>query len=277
VSARSARRGRVRLAYDLRGEGPVVLLLQGLGMAGGMWLALPGGLLKSGLCVVVPDNRGAGASSSPLPPYSMHALADDAAAVLEDAGRGPAVVVGISLGGMIAQRLALRRPDLVRGLVLCATTCGLPHGRFPRVSFLALVGRAATGDAGAVRALHGLLVGPGTLERSPGLFTEWERTAASLPFTWRGFLGQLAAAATHSTGFELGRLRCPVEVVAGSEDRIIPPENSRVLAERIPGARLTLIPGAGHAFPLEARRALPDAIRRVLARLDERYPESHRL
>jgi len=262
-------RGKVKIAYDRRGDGPPVVLVQGLGMNGGMWLALAGGLVKSGFKVVVPDNRGTGASDAPRPPYRMRELADDLAAVLEDSGVGPALVVGISLGGMIAQHLALRHPAQVGGMVLAATTCGPPVGNLPRVGFIPLMLRSLLGDRRALRPLRLWLVHERSLERNPEIFAAWDREARRQPTPWSGLMGQLAAAAGHSTGFQLGRIRCPVEVIAGSDDRIIPPESARILARRIPGAHLTVVPDAGHAFPLEAPRALPEAIGRVQARITE--------
>ena len=83
-------RDGVRLAYELRGpmDGPLIALIQGLGLAGRMWLDLPHGLTRMGYRVVIPDNRGTGASDAPWPPYAITTMADDAAAVLEDVGRG---------------------------------------------------------------------------------------------------------------------------------------------------------------------------------------------
>jgi pimeloyl-ACP methyl ester carboxylesterase len=267
MSQRFIQRGRVRIAYELLGDGPLVALVQGLGLPGRMWLGLSGGLVKSGHSVIVPDNRGTGSSDAPLPPYRMGTLADDLAAVLEDAARGPALVVGISLGGMIAQHLALRHPRRVSGLVLAATTCGPPVGTLPNLRLLPPMVRSLAGDARALGELRRLLVNPQTLARTPRLFDEWDRQMSRQAWRWSGFAGQLAAAALHSTGLSLGRVRCPVEVIAGDADRIVPPVNSRILARRIPAAALTLVPGAGHAFPLEAPAALPAAIRRVAARI----------
>lgn len=259
------RRG-VRLAYERRGNGPLVVLAQGLGLPGSMWLQLPGGLVKSGYTVVTPDARGTGRSDAPLPPYTMRQLAEDLAAVILEVGQGPALVVGLSFGGMVAQHLALRHPDLVSGLVLAATSCGLPHGKLPNLSFLALLPRSFRGDPKAVRAIRELLVHPRTLADNPALFEAWDRQITKVPVRWQGLGGQLAAAALHSTGFFLGRIRCPTVVVAGDADRIVPPDNARILAARIPGARLMLLPGAGHAFPLEQPGALPRAIRSVQQR-----------
>jgi len=272
MSQHFVRRGRARLAYELLGEGPPVALVQGLGLPGRMWLGLSGGLVKSGHSVIVPDNRGTGSSDAPLPPYRMRTLADDLAAVIEDAARGPALVVGISLGGMIAQHLTLRHPRLVGGLVLAATTCGPPFGTLPNLGFVPRMIRSLAGDRRALEELRGLLVNPQVLARNPRLFDEWDRQLSRQAWRWSGFVGQLGAAALHSTGLSLGRIRCPVEVIAGDADRIVPPLNSRILARRISGAALTLVPGAGHAFPLEDPRALPAAIRRVAARIGERAP-----
>lgn len=263
-------RDGVRLAYERRGPagGPTVALVQGLGLAGRMWLDLPFGLARRGYTVIIPDNRGTGASDAPLPPYAMPTLADDLAALLADAACGPALVVGISMGGMVAQHLALRHPRLVRGQVLAASTCGLPYGKLPSPRFVRVVLRSVFGDPRqAMDEMRLLLVHERSLARNPQLFRRWDRAVATCPIGWRGLLGQLAAAGAHSTGALLSRIRCPTEVVTGEDDRVIPSENSRILAARIPGAALTVLPRSGHAFPLEHPRALPEALARLEARL----------
>jgi pimeloyl-ACP methyl ester carboxylesterase len=267
MSQHVVHRGGVRLGYERRGSGPAVVLIPGLGMPGRMWLTLPGGLVKTGFTVVIPDNRGAGRSDVPWPPYRMRDLADDVASVMRSAGETPALVVGISLGGMIAQVLALRHPDAVSGLVLAATTPGLPLARPAHLGFLALMVRLHLGDQRALEPLRLRIVHPRSLERNPHLLDPWDAVARREPTSLTGLLGQLSAAAMHRTGLSLARIRCPTEVIAGEDDLIIPPVNSRILARRIAGATLTLLPGAGHAFPLEVPAALPDAIRRVHQRV----------
>lgn len=266
MSLHFVQRRRIRLAYERRGSGPLVVLVQGIGLDGRMWIGLPGALLKSGFCVITPDTRGTGYSDTPLPPYRMRDLADDLADVIRHAREGPAIVVGLSLGGMIAQHLALRSPKLVRGLVLAATTCGLPHGRQANLHALALIFRTLGGDERVKQQVARLLVHRRSLEKNPRIFSSWIEQIQRSPRQPRGMLGQLLAAVGHSTGFSLHRITCPTVVLAGDDDRVIPPDNASIIARRIPGAELVMLPDAGHVFPLEVPAALPDAIKQVQQR-----------
>lgn len=248
------------MAYSAVGRGRPVVLVQGLAMPGKMWLDLPKRIEERGLCAVIPDARGTGASDTPLPPYTIPMLADDLAAVILDADLGPAIVVGISLGGMTAQELALRHPELAEGLVLAATTCGRPLGKMPGFGAgLALV-RGLMGDRRVMRETAELLVHPENLRKNPLLLEDWAARLRTVRIRRWGVLGHASAALTHATGFSLGRITCPTAVITGDSDRVVPPENSRILAERLPNARLFTVPGAGHCFPLEDLSALPGAV-----------------
>ena len=265
---RSVTRKGVVLSYRVsgcgRGRGPVVVLVQGLAFPGEMWLSLPATLAEAGYTVVTPDNRGSGRSSKPWRPYRLRTMAEDLAAIIDEISPGaPVVVVGISLGGMIAQELAIRYPEHVKGLVLAATSCGLLSGAWPRLGDALTMVRASLGARGMDEALHRVLVHPDSRQQRPGLFDEWDRVLAACGRSALGTTGQLLAILTHHSRGALKHIRCPTVVLAGDSDWLIPPGNAAILADRIPNAELQILPRAGHAFPLEVPDALPKAIQRV--------------
>jgi pimeloyl-ACP methyl ester carboxylesterase len=240
-----------RIYYDVLGtEGPHVVLVQGLGLSSTFWFDLPRRLTVEGAgpCrVIVVDNRGVGRSDRPWGPYRMGQLADDVAAVLDAAGVARAFVVGISLGGMIAQHVALRHAGRVAGLGLLATTPGLPHGVLPApVTLWALLRLPLARDP---RMVARILLSRKHLPQARQLLAKWPAAMRAEPIAPHVFFAQFAAAAGHMAALRLGSIRCPTVVVAGAEDEVIPPENSRVLARRIPGAVLEMLPDVGHAIP----------------------------
>lgn len=254
------------LAYRLEGEGPLVVLVQGLAFPGKMWLTLPGTLVDLGYRVLVPDNRGSGLSAKPWRPYRMKTMAAELAAVIREVQEAPALVVGISLGGMIAQHLAIDHPDRVSGLVLAATTCGHPFGKLANPLGLIPMLRFALGPKQIDKGLKHVLVHPSSRKGDPELFKNWDRVLAESHRSVIGTIGQLMAAVTHNTYFGLGRISCPTMVITGDSDRLIPPANSKILARRIPGAELRVVPRAGHAFPLEYPEVMPEAVQRIVER-----------
>jgi pimeloyl-ACP methyl ester carboxylesterase len=191
-------------------------------------------------------------------------MADDALAVLDQAKVDRALVVGISLGGMIAQHVALRRPERILGLGLLATTPGLPQGRLPRArALLTLLARGLARGSAPTAGLPEILLSARDRPRAGELLAGWPEAFAADQRSLRGFLGQLAAAATHSTASRLQAIRCPTVIVAADEDVLQPPDNSRLLAQRIPHAHLEVLTGVGHAIPLGD----PQVVARCLARL----------
>jgi 3-oxoadipate enol-lactonase len=245
-----------RIFYETIGQGPPLVLLQGLGLSSRFWLTAPERLAER-FRVVLVDNRGTGRSDRPLGLYTTGLMAQDVLAAVDELGLESFALAGISMGGMIAQEVALRaRPGRISGLVLLATTCGLPGGRIPAPSAILTLLRSAQRTPERLQAVRRLLVSVEALDANPRLFEDFERLMAADPVAPGVFLRQLMAASLHSTARRLGRIRCPTLVVTGEEDKLIPPANSRVLAARIPGARLLTLPGLGHAFPLEEREVL---------------------
>ena len=256
-----------RIHYRVVGdEGPNVVLLQGLGLASGFWFEQPDLLAsdpKDPYRVLLIDNRGTGKSEAPPAPYHMNQMADDVAAAMVAADFPSAIVVGISMGGMIAQHVALRHPDKVRGLVLMATTMGLPHGRPPGATALATLLSLVFGKPNAAGGLARLLLPKKHLDRKRELLSEWPAAFKANPMTRHAFVGQLAAVLGHSTGFRLRKIACPTVVITGDDDILVPGVNSERLAKRIPNAMLEIVPGTGHGIPILDRQVVRRALDRV--------------
>jgi 3-oxoadipate enol-lactonase len=260
--------GKARIHYETSGtEGPWVVLIQGLGLSSRFWFEVPEALTKGPdpWRVVTVDNRGVGMSDRPhWPPYTMGSMADDVAAVLDHAGIARAYVVGISLGGMIAQHVALRHPDRVAGLVLIATSAGLAHMRMPRardlVTFMALPFNGGLRPRESVsEPFARLLLSRKDSERAEELLAGWPEALGTHPTPLRVFMAHFASILGHWTGWRLGRVTCPTVILAGDDDSLLPLDNARALARLMPGSHLEVIPG-GHILhagdPACVRRAL---------------------
>jgi 3-oxoadipate enol-lactonase len=240
---------------------PVLLLIMGLGLGARSWDQLPA-RLSDRFRVIIFDNRGTGRSGRKIGITGIHTFADDAAAVLRAAGAGeeqPAFVFGISLGGMIAQELVLRHPRLVRALALGATNTGPRSSRFASVrsglQFLALI---TLGAGKGARRLARLCISPEFHAQSPAEFDRWAKGLDRAGP--RASLAQLFAVLRHSTHRRLPSLKLPTLIIGGDRDLIIPFENSRLIAKLIPGAKLVVLEGAGHVFPLEQPQRTVDAL-----------------
>lgn len=248
------RRGRrLRLFYEVRGEphAPPLLLIRGLARNLLHWGRLTE-LLSADFRLILFDNRGMGRSDVPAPPYLTSSMASDAAQVMRAAGYQQAHVFGMSLGGMIAQELALRHPAQVQSLVLGATRSG--PGTGPRIAPKVILQMLAAGrlrpDEAIAQTAH-LALGEGFMREQPEVVASWQRLAREYPPARAGFIGQLLAGALHNTTRRLSRVQAPTLVVTGDADNLIHADHSKALAERIPGARLHVLPGAGHDFTTE--------------------------
>ncbi|MGZ3406142.1 MAG: alpha/beta fold hydrolase [Polyangia bacterium] len=231
-------------------DAPPLLLIMGLALSSGAWDSLPA-RLQDRFRVIVYDNRGVGGSKRSRGWHRMRDYAGDAAVVLRAAGveETGAFVFGISMGGMIAQELALQHPKLVRSLILGATHAGWRHSHKPDLEvLLSLVGANLLGPSAHPRIAPLLVSREFGRERRHEL-QRWLRAAGVGPPL--AVLRQMAAILGHSTMHRLDRIHCPTLVVTGTDDRLVPAINSRILHARIPDARLVELPGAGHVFPLE--------------------------
>lgn len=248
-----ARNGEVELNYEVHGDGEPLLLVQGLGYAIWGWFRQVPDLAEH-FRVIVFDNRGVGESSKVSEPYTVDDMADDAIAVLDAAGIETAHVLGVSLGGLIAQSLAIRSPDRVRRLVLLATHHGGPDAvPVPEetVRILTDPGEGLTPEE-RIRRNMPPAFRPGWTEEHPGEFDDVvrRRLEAGQP-PWDAYIAQVQAATTADYANRVGQIRVPTLVAAGEGDRVVPSENAKLLADKIPGARRELHPSGGHLVMME--------------------------
>jgi len=244
--------GGTELYWETAGSGEPLLLVMGLGMpATGWWRAVP--VLAERFRVIAFDNRGSGRSGRTPGPYSVGQLAADALAVLDAAGEASAHVYGVSLGGMVAQELALSAPDRVRSLVLGATTAGGREHELPdeeTVGFLRRRGSMSAEEG--VWASIPYMYGPATLERAAERIADDVEQRLRFPPDRVGYQAQLAAASAHDTVSRIGALAMPALVLHGTADRIVPISNGERLAERLPDAQFEALAGAGHLYLTDA-------------------------
>jgi len=238
----------MKIAWDRRGNGAPLLLIHGLGYARWGWEPVLPELAEQ-FDVILFDNRGIGESDAPPGPYTVAEMAADAVQVLDEAGVARAHVVGTSLGGMIAQELALAYPERVDRLVLACTTPGGQKAHpMPQVT-VALMAEAATLEpAVALRRFVENALAPATVEAHPEIVEQimaYRLATAQEPAAWGA---QAAAGTTFDAYDRLGTISARTLVVTGTEDVVVDPRNSGLIHGLIPDAAYGEFPSCGHMF-----------------------------
>lgn len=247
-----ARGGGSPLYWESTGTGTPVLLIHGLGLSGGAWWRTVDALSPT-LRVITFDHRGIGRSKSLMPAFTTEAMADDAASILDELGLDSAHVYGISLGGMVAQQLALRHPERIRSLVLGATQPGGRRAVYADAEVMAFFRRRSQlGKEEAAWASVEFNYGPRCRAEHPDRIAEDIERRLEQPFNAQAYRAQLFAAAMHNCYARLDRIEVPTFVVHGAHDRVIPAANAHLMAERLPNCRLTVLEDSGHLYPTEA-------------------------
>ena len=249
----------IKLAYDEAGKGPAVLLIHGFPLCRKMWRPQMQALAAAGFRVVVPDLRGFGESDSGAKPGSTDLLADDLIALLDHLGIEKAAVGGMSMGGYVLLNLLARYPQRLSAACFIVT-------------------RADADDETARGKRNHLIaeVNAGRPDTVPNVFTPLlfaDQTVAARSELVEQVRGWMTA--TAPSGLVLGleairdradsssllpKLSIQVLIMGAREDKAIPPEKSTELAERIPGARLCMVPGAGHMVNMEQPEAFNSAL-----------------
>ena len=239
-----------RIAYTLAGpeDGVPLIMSHSLSANHRMWdPQLPA--LTDKYRVVLVDTRGHGQSDAPVGPYTLDQLADDMLAVMDALGIGQAHFCGLSMGGMIAQTLALKAPDRLLSLVLCDTSSAYPPEAKTmwdeRITAARSAGLAATADATLDRWFS-----PGFAAQEPAVMDSVRDMICSTPV--EGYCGCGAAISVLALSGRLGEIELPTLVIVGEDDQGTPVGMAEVIADGIAGARLLILPVARHLANMEA-------------------------
>jgi pimeloyl-ACP methyl ester carboxylesterase len=261
-----AKVGAINLEYYIEGQGPPLLMIMGFGGQANSWSESFLQRLRPHLRVIRFSNRGAGRSDRPEEPATIRLMADDAAGLLSGLGIERAHLFGVSMGGMVAQELALAHPERVGRLVLGCTTAGMSKGVTASPETLALLLPApGLSREEQIRKAWPAICAPAFLESGAAFLEAMLQSSLENPTPIDTLMKQMAAVQAFDSYDRLPRITAPTLIVHGDLDLLAPPDNGRILHERIPGSRLEIIGGAGHMFFWEKPEAAARAIREFLA------------
>jgi 3-oxoadipate enol-lactonase len=274
---RYTRSGELRIAYETRGgwrhRRPWLVLIQGLGFDRTGWDPVAD-LLKRDFRLLLVDNRGSGRSGPTAGRVSVSDLARDVVSVLDTAGLARVHVAGASLGGMVAQEVAIGHPDRVDRLVLACTTPGWPYAYPMPVGTAALLAATRRMDPDvALRRNVANTLSRETARNRPDLverLVEHQRRHRGDPRDWYALM---SAGAWYTGNRRQTGIRAPTLVLHGSDDHVVDPRNAELLARRIPDARLRLFPGLGHLFFWEDPEGFVGEVARFLLLSDGLAPD----
>ena len=257
----------IDIYYEIAGDGEPLLLISGLGYGLWQWHKMVNGLAQY-FKVITVDNRGAGGSDKPPGAYSAKMLAADTAGLLDVIGIEQAIVIGHSMGGFVAQELALSYPEKVHKLVLASTNFGGPHHIPISAEVMAILLDPSGDPVERVRRGAKVAFAPGFADRHPELLDEIVAYRFSNPVPAEAYQSQLQVglgllSAEGAFESRLKHIQAPTIILFGEHDTTVPVGNADLLHSAIPNSTVHIMPGVGHLFPLEA----PDLAVETLVKL----------
>lgn len=254
--------GDLKIRYELKGSGYPLVMIMGFSGSMDWWDPEFIEALAEKYRVLVFDNRGAGRTVTPPEgDFTLDMFAGDTALLMDRLGIDRAHVFGFSMGGIIAQALALRNPEKVSRMVLAGTFCGGRETVMPSPEVSKMLMDTDGGIDGMCARTLKLMFPARFVAENPGFAAEFTERCKRAPITAHNARRQLVASMKTGTWQQLLEIKIPVLVATGTEDILISPENSRILAGRIPGAQLVEYADSGHCFMSTAReKCLKDTI-----------------
>ena len=253
-----------QLYYEVHGDGPPLVLLMGIGYDSSLWTLAQVPALSTEFRVVLMDNRDAGRSSRADHPYRIADMADDVAGLLDSLGIHRSHLLGLSMGGLIAQEFALRHPDRLDGLVLTGTGAAPARSAIDPIEIWSWVkANDPAGDVFGAQQIVSLF--STAFLRNSDAVRDTAKMLASNPYPMdsEAYARQAEAYLQFDARERLGAIKAPTLVVVGEQDLLTPPWVAREVADAIPGARFEVIRGAGssHVVPIER----PDDFNRLVS------------
>lgn len=256
-----------KLYWEESGTGTPLLMIQGLGWSGAMWHRMVPEF-EPHYRVIRYDARGVGRSDVPPGPYPIARMAADAMAILDAAEAGDAHVIACSLGGIVAQEAALTWPERFRSVSLLCTHPAGEEAVWPDTAAMEMLTKRATMPL--EEAIEAALPWTYAPDTPRALIDQDIALRLEIRTTGEGYTNQLTGGLGYpGTAARLPALRVPTLVMTGDADKLVPPANSDILAERIPGARKVVIPGGSHVFFTERPAEASAPILRFLADVDQ--------
>jgi pimeloyl-ACP methyl ester carboxylesterase len=254
----------INIYYEIHGSGAPLVLISGLGYNRWQWHKMVPGLAEQ-FQVITFDNRGVGQTDKPAGPYSAAMLAADTAELLKALGIPKAHVMGHSMGGFIAQEMALSYPKMVDRLILASTNFGGPN-HLPITPEAMAVLSDVTSDP-VTRFKNGLAVStaPGWAENNSEMIEDWLAWRIANPVNPAAYQAQMAIGLSllaEDACFEprLANVQAETLILFGEHDKVVPPGNAELLAAKIPNSTIYLLPNAGHFFPIEVPETANEAV-----------------
>lgn len=246
--------------YEITGDGAPLVMIRGLGSNLDHWYPqMPA--LKQRFRVLTFDNPGIARTKDVITPYSIQKMAKNIVGLMDAAGVEKANLFGLSMGGMIAQELALNFPERIQRLILCVTHCGKSHSIPPsdKVNqlFAAMI-KEGTNEAKAAAA--SVMFAPETLKNQPETAAEYAKVSMKHPASTNILIKQSQAIQEFDTWERLSEIKAPTLILGADKDVLIPMGNLNIIADRIPNTKLLFIKGGGHQVLVEQADACNAAI-----------------
>lgn len=254
----------IELYYEVHGGGTPLVLISGLGYSMWQWhLMVP--YLEKYFQVITLDNRGVGQSDKPAGPYSASILAKDTIGLLDALTIDRAIIMGHSMGGFIAQAITLEYPERAGKLILASTNFGGPRHVPVTPEAMAVLSDVTSDPVTRFKNGLGVSTAPGWAEKNPEMIQKWIEWRIANPIEPVHYQAQFAiglALLPEAAAYEnkLPNVSVPTLILFGAHDKVVPAANADLLAKKIPGSQICILPDAGHFFPIEVPEEAAQAV-----------------